>query len=101
MQVALFGEVHVYWDPLMEPNEVLVGYKGKSSDVGLVWVPNQNFVNVKPAPIEKSEVDRTLKKIQKSRKWEDVGFIITGKRDFSERDYETIKNEFKTKRETN
>ena len=69
-------DLSVYRDPYMEENALLFGRKGKEVDPGLVWVPNENFKNIKGAPFEKEEVDKILKESVKNKKFSDYTFVI-------------------------
>ena len=67
-------------------------------DVGYVWIPNENFKDVKATSIEKSEVDATLKEQHKSTLkeykksgFDTITFVVGGSGDFEV--YEKFLNE--------
>ena len=79
MEIEFIKKSHgisVYRDPYMDSSLFLFGRKGKEVDSGLIWVPAENFKDVKGAAFEKEEVDKILKDSIKNTKFSDYTFLI-------------------------
>jgi|AntAceMinimDraft_18_1070375.scaffolds.fasta_scaffold449204_1 hypothetical protein len=73
--------ISIYADPYMDKNDsILMGKKGKEVDPGIVYVPTKKWEDglrtMKPASIEKSEIDAQLKEVAKNRKFLDYTFMV-------------------------
>ncbi len=76
--IKTFRGISIYRDPYMQDSkQLLFGLKGKEvSDPGPIFVPFENFKNIKPSAIEKDEVDKILKEQVKNRKFSDYTFVV-------------------------
>lgn len=72
-----FRGISIYRDPYTSPDSILLGRKGKEvENTGIVYVPNENFKDIKPVPFEKKEVEKILKESVEKINFSDYTFLI-------------------------
>ncbi len=89
-KIGQIKHIGVFCDNSMKQEDILIARKSSTvMEPGYVYIPNENFKNVKGSPIEKSEVDKILKKQHESalKEYKKSGldaitFVVGGSNDF-------------------